>query len=249
MPRRAREYVFEIDAYTPTTIPMNRLAEYMADLATLLGEHKSVHFVRLAEGSVNIVHAIEYEAEPKIRQRLRGIRGGDGPPDALKARYSINRRLEHDNASGVLQDPEGKKIIDFPGKKRQAQPEFGPFNQPGTIDGIPIRVGGENDPVPVHLQEEGQEPHICFASRLLARSIAAYIFTATIRVEGIGRWRRDADEKWIREKFTIQSFRILNRVPLVDAVAQLRSVSTDLSNINNPLEMIRKLRSGERLRK
>lgn len=249
MPHSAREYVFEIDAYTPHTIPMNRLAEYMADLATLLGEHKNVHFVRLAEGSVNIVHSIEYEAEPKVRQRLRVLRSGDGPAEALKARHSINKRLEHDNASGVLHGPEGKKIIDFPGKKRHAQPEFGPFNQPGTIDGVPIRVGGENDPVPVHLHEEGQQPHICFASRLLARSIAAYIFTATLRVEGIGRWRRDADGQWIREKFTIQDFKILNRVSLVEAVTHLRSIPTDLSNVNNPLEIIHKMRRGERLRK
>ena len=32
------EYRFSIDAYTPATMPMARLAEYMAQLALILGE-------------------------------------------------------------------------------------------------------------------------------------------------------------------------------------------------------------------
>ncbi|HWF08216.1 MAG TPA: hypothetical protein VG297_07120 [Bryobacteraceae bacterium] len=57
---------------------MVRLAEYLADLAALRGEYKSVHFVRLAPGSTQLVHSVEYEAEPKIRERLNGVRNDDG---------------------------------------------------------------------------------------------------------------------------------------------------------------------------
>lgn len=245
MTRDRREYEFRIDRYTPATIPMNRLAEYMSDLASLLGEHKSVHFLRIKKGSVRIVHEIEYEAEPKVRERIRIVTAGDDQDDEANPIRRINKRLAQDNASGVLWGPEGR-IVDFPGKKQFTQPQFGPFNQPGTIDGIPIRIGGETDPVPVHLQEPGQPLHICYASREKAREIAPHIFKTLIRVDGIARWHRDADGKWIRDRFTIHDFTVLDDISLTEAVERFRSVPTKMRGIENPLKALSDLRRGKR---
>ncbi len=244
MARKRREYELRIDAYTPDTIPMVRLAEYMADLATLLGEHKSVHFLRLMKGSTRLVHVVEYEAEPKVRERIQQVRNQDGPIEALRAARNIDRRLAEDNASGVLVDPTAAKIIEFPGRKRFAQPKYGPFNQLGTIDGIPIRVGGEADPVPVHLEEPGQEPHICHASRAIAQEIATHIFSSMIRAEGVGRWHRDGDGKWIRDRFTIHNFKKLKDVPLNEALIRLRAIPSKLHELADPLAELRNLRHG-----
>ena len=49
--RKHREYRFEIDAFTPATIPMARLAEYVSDLAKMFGNNSSVHLGRI-EGEV-----------------------------------------------------------------------------------------------------------------------------------------------------------------------------------------------------
>jgi hypothetical protein len=67
MERRPREYRLRIDAFTPETLPMSRLAEYMADLATLLGEQERVHFARLENGSTALVHTIECHS---VKSRL-----------------------------------------------------------------------------------------------------------------------------------------------------------------------------------
>lgn len=48
---KGAEYRFQIDAYTPETITMARLAEYMTYLAQVLGETASVHFDRLLGSS------------------------------------------------------------------------------------------------------------------------------------------------------------------------------------------------------
>jgi len=245
MSRARREFEFRIDGYTPTTIPMNRLAEYMTDLASLLGEHKSVHFVRIKKGSVGIVHEIEFEAEPKVRERIRSLRAADDQNDETNPIRRIDKRLSQDNASGFLSGPEGR-IIDFPGKKRFTLPQFEPFYQADTIDGIPIRIGGEGDPVPVHLEEPGQPPHICHASREKAREIATHIFKDFIRVEGFARWCRDADGKWIRDRFNIHDFTVLDDVSLTEAVERLRSVPTKLRGIDNPVKVLRELRKGKR---
>lgn len=41
----------DIDGHdiTPLTLPMARLAEYLTDLAMLMGHHESVHLVNVAE--------------------------------------------------------------------------------------------------------------------------------------------------------------------------------------------------------
>ena len=42
--RQVLEFVIQ-DSFTPATLPMARLAEYLADLATVLGEKEHVHFL------------------------------------------------------------------------------------------------------------------------------------------------------------------------------------------------------------
>src|SRR3954470_2064149 len=67
---------FYIDVYSPDTIPMAKLAEYMADFAALLGKEHGVHFDHLESGSTTIVSRVEYEDLPKVTTRLNDIRQG-----------------------------------------------------------------------------------------------------------------------------------------------------------------------------
>ena len=64
MPKRLT-YRFTIGAYSPDTIPMARLSEYMGDLASLLGEKGAVHFEGTEEGSTVLKASVETEAIPK----------------------------------------------------------------------------------------------------------------------------------------------------------------------------------------
>ncbi|MBI4556711.1 MAG: hypothetical protein HY706_03940 [Candidatus Hydrogenedentes bacterium] len=115
---KGREFEFRIDGYTPKSIPMNRLAEYMAHLASLLGENKSVHFLRVKPGSTCVCAAVENEAEPKVRARLRIAKLGDEQAEETKVVRRLNRLLVEDNACGALTGPDRKKILEFPGKER-----------------------------------------------------------------------------------------------------------------------------------
>jgi hypothetical protein len=94
------EYRLYIDVFSVDSIPMARLAEYMAQLADLLGETEKVHFARLQEGSVNVVAKVEPEAAPKVSRRTEGVRVGSGAADALKAAAVIDNMLADDNAVG-----------------------------------------------------------------------------------------------------------------------------------------------------
>jgi hypothetical protein len=74
-------YEFYIDAFTPASIPMSRLAEYMAGLALLLSRIESI-------------------AENKVH-RLDEVRFGTAPKAAKDAFRQIDEKLAADNAVGL----------------------------------------------------------------------------------------------------------------------------------------------------
>jgi hypothetical protein len=237
------EYRLRIDAYTPKTIPMARLAEYMADFATLLGERGSVHFVRLDGGSTVLVSEAEREAEPKVLERLNAVINREAPEEALEAYSRIDDRLVEDNATGDLETGAGAHILPFPGRERPAQLEYGSFAEPGTIQGQVIMIGGKRDRVSVHIQE-GERIWLCHTSRERAREIAQHIFGPAVRVIGSARWERDRNGRWHQNDFTIKDFEVINDEPLSDVVKKLQAVDADWKT-PDALRRLSEIRSGE----
>ncbi len=237
-----QEYRFRIDAFTPDTIPMARLAEYMAEVATMLGTQERVHFLRVEGGSTVLVQEVEYEAVPKVRERLEGIRTRSAPEEALRAFSDIDRRLAEDNATGVL-ETETVKVVEFPGRDRGKIEAFGPVTQPGSLDGVLIRVGGRDATVPVYLLE-GDVIHKCSSNRDIARKVAPHLFGGTLRVHGVGRWIRDDFGNWVMERFNITDFTLLDDSSLSDVVGRLRSIPTELQSVDDPVGELRRLRRG-----
>ncbi|HEV3038418.1 MAG TPA: hypothetical protein VHA33_11635 [Candidatus Angelobacter sp.] len=244
--KRHREYRFEIDAYTKDTIPMARLAEYLRDLATMLGQEKSVHLIKIEDGSTVPVVRVEWEAEPKVRERIRAVKMKEAPAEAQDAEKNINRRLMQDNGKAKLVDPVGTNIIRFPGRERATQLEYGPISQAGIFQGVPIKVGGENDPVPVHL-EDGKEKYIVHARRTLAKEIAQYLFSAIVRVEGTGRWIRHGDGDWEMLIFHASSYHLIEDGDIRKNIGELQQVPGDWKKMHDPIAALQQIRRGEKL--
>lgn len=242
---REREFRFKIDAYTPATIPMARLAEYMTHVAMLFGEPAMVHFVRIEGGSLVLVQRVDREAVPKVENRLNQVRRGDAPPEALTAYRTINNKLREDNGSAVIfRDPK-TEIMRFPGREEVEQVTFGSFNQEGSLDGVVIRVGGRQELVPVHLESGDIIYSSCEANRSLAKLLAQHIFSSEIRVYGTGRWYRNEDGRWVLDRFRISSFDVLRDAPLSSVVAGLRQVKgSEWETLSDPWSELEKIRRG-----
>lgn len=120
------EYRYIIDAFTPDTLPMERLAAYMRELALLLGEPNNVHFARIEKGSAVLVSRIDRTAAPNVAGRVRGLRDGTAPEDARKAFRQLDAMLASDNAVGRLSDAESAEVIDFPGRLGQGHRRLAP---------------------------------------------------------------------------------------------------------------------------
>lgn len=236
------EYEFLIDAYTPETIPMARLAKYLTDLATLLGNHASVHLIGIERGSVRPKIRIDAPDVPKVQERLHAVRANDAPMEAMRAYRAIDARLARDNATGSL-TVAGSKVIEFPGRDRFR--DVPPLSEAGTLDGIVVTVGGKDNPPTVHLQSEAQA-YVCHASRILTKRIAQHLYGDPIRVNGMGRWERDSSERWALTRFTIHDFVVLRDTGLDILAKKIRdSGYSQWGESQTPLEDLNKVRRGE----
>jgi hypothetical protein len=138
------EYKFVIDVFKPDTISMARLAEYMADLARLLGSEAQVHFNRIEQGSLALVQNIEPAAYPAVQGRIRALDAGT-PDEALRNAYeAIDLKLQKDKARAKLLPPKSAHIIEFPGRDRPVPMTYGPFAEEGSLQGQLTSIGGQD---------------------------------------------------------------------------------------------------------
>lgn len=238
-PRGAAAYSFRISAFTPRTMPLARLAEYLGHIARVLGEPKSVHLSEVASGSTMPLVWVEREAAPKVRERAEAVRHGTGPRDALEGFETINRMLLQDNATGVLREKRrGRVVLNFPGRKEAADIYFS--KQAATLTGSLQRVGGSGESIPLLLATEtGATVSGIEADRDLAKRLAAHLFEV-VRLSGQGTWERDAEGVWVLRHFRVQSFELLEDLPLSAAVERLRANAGDLAeDAYDNIQMIR----------
>lgn len=236
-----QEYELHIDVFSPATIPMARLSEYMADFATLLGHEEHVHFERLAGGSLSILSRIDPVAEVKIQRRLEEVRYGNAPKSAMQALSAIDGKLAADNAVGSIRRG-NTKIIEFPGRNRPKESSLGPMVQPGTLDGQVIQVGGRDETINVHIKS-GDDFQRCITTKAIARRLAQFIFGPPVRLRGRGTWSRAESGEWKLHRFDIESFEVLDETPLTKLFDGLRArLAPPETGRCNPIDLMRQLR-------
>lgn len=217
------EYKFLIDVFKPDTIPMVRLAEYMADLARLLGSEAQVHFDRLEESSLVLVQSIEPAAYPVVQGRIRALEAGTPDEDLRKAYEAIDLKLQQDKARAKLLSPKSAQIIEFPGRDRPQPMTYGPFSEEGTLQGQLVSIGGKDASKHLIIQDGSVSYSGLTATENMARELRHHVFDH-VRVNGTGRWLRLEDGTWKLQGFIVRSFEILSDEPLADVVAKLRKV-------------------------
>lgn len=240
----SKNYTLYIKAYTPETIPMARLAQYMQNLAAMLGHDTAVHFDTLKPGSTQLVTRIDHEDAPKVAAHIAQVKRGEGSPEATKAKTEIDRLLAEDNATGFVyeDDDDSAEIIVFPGVNRPKPTTYGPFNQEGTLDGILISVSGADQTVHLQLQNGEIKYTGIDTNRDTARRLAKHMYEP-VRIFGTGRWLRDQEGNWILKKFRVDNFTVLAPDDLKDAIDQMREIKgSDWASMDDPIGALKALR-------
>ena len=202
-----QRYVFRIDAYTPESIPMARLASYLLELAALMGNEAHVHFDRLKPGSTKVLCRVEEEDAPKVESRLQLVHSADVPADVERPFRRLNVLLGEDGASGTLRRIGGGHagVLKFPGSKAAPVTSLGPVKEFAELEGELVRVGGKDESAHMLLiGDGGREYRLTTRSRDTAKAMAAHLYEV-LRVRGMGVWLRD-DAGWQLQQLTIEDF-------------------------------------------
>lgn len=201
----------KIDVFTPQTLPMARLAEYLKQFAVLLGNEDQVHFDRVDAGSAELLAFVQPSAVSKVKARALGVTDRSAPKAAIKAFAAIDELLAEDGAIGeaVLGN---SKIIEFPGRRRNIAEQIGPVFRSTSLDGQVFSIGGKDETINVHLRN-GEKEARCIVSIDLAKRLAPYLFGGNVRLFGSGYWYR-INSAWQMQSFTAADFLPLNSQPL-----------------------------------
>ncbi len=221
---------------------MARLADYIADLAALLGHQTHVHFVKVAEGSADLVHQVEEEEERNVLERIHLVKQGLGPADAQKAFRDLNMKLRADGKTARMVQGRGKLLV-FPGVNADIPAVYGPIIQAGTLEGKLIKIGGKDETKPVHIMDNDRY-YICNANAEVAKRLSS-AYEEYVRVYGTGRWSRDEDGKWCLDHFNINDFEVLESERLGTIVGRLREIpENNWRNVDDPLRELTSIRHG-----
>ncbi len=217
-----KAYAFVMDRWTPATIPMKRLAQYLEKMSALLGCQNHVHFKKIIKGSARQILDVDEVAAVEVANNLRAANDGTWA-DGVKCRKEINRMLMADSQVGYLRVVHGPKIMEFLGRNTPIAQEV-MVHEVGELDGVVILVGGKDATVPVHLKGADGDYYNCNTTKAIAKQLAQLIFDKQVRVTGKGTWRRDPEGVWNMEAFQITEFIEWDDVSLQDFVNEMRSV-------------------------
>jgi hypothetical protein len=235
---------------TPLTLPMARLADYLAELAMIMGHKESVHFITTSEGSAESVMWVDAEEETRVTSQIQSAARGMGPTRANDAYKRLNAKLREDNAEGdLINSSQNAKVIEFPGRRVDLPQAYGPITERASVVGVLKRVGGFDESIPVHLQRADGVIFYCEAAPALAKELMPF-YEKTIRVHGMATYRREAG-LWKLEKFRIQSYdpQSIAGDTFAETIEKLKAIpGNEWNEIDDPLEELRKLRHGEDVR-
>jgi len=241
-----RKYVFRIDALTPATLPMARLAEYLADLASLAGEKNCVHFDQVTEGSAQLNWWVEAGAEPRVRTRLAVADSTDAPRDIARPFSEIQRKLIQDGASAELKDDQSATILYFPGRSERAAETIPAFWQQDEIVGRLVRIGGSDESIHAQLQTERGLLTRFVMSEGVARRIVHHFLGDAIRLIGKAKWRRTPEGEWALDAFKVEDFEQLTAGNLLEDIARIRLMNPGRwVDADAPWEELDQVRYGE----
>lgn len=233
------ELSFVIPGYTPETIPLGRLIEYLQQMSVILGDPESLHLVAIKEGSVAPVLHAPRAVALQARDRARRVSHGDGTRKQVDAYNRVRRMLRRDSPSAdrpALLRSDRQVLLEIPAAPEDPGALTG-IRQATSIDGQLIRVGGAGEDAALQLQDMQGRIHSGFtAKRTLAKELASLLWEP-VRLSGVGIWQRTGEGEWCLERMQVQSYETLEDEDLSLVIDRMRSLE-----VQWPKDVLEKLR-------
>lgn len=211
----------------PETIAMSRLAEYMTQLSSLLGEDSHVHFERLERGSVAVVATIDRGAPlHAVQQRLHRVKVGTAPAELKRVYDRLNAMVGADGGKAHIKLGTAT-VLYFPGTQTVLEQPL-VVHEHGTLTGKLYAMSeSANGSVTARIRPRIGTTYIpCTVEPSVARELRGY-FGDAVRVNGRGVWERSASGAWVCTSFHVKQVRGVKNVSLRQAITALRAIDAE----------------------
>lgn len=234
------KYVLKIADLTPSTVSMTRAAQYIKELAKLMGNEHSVHLNRVFEASLNFESLVDADSSDKVSNR---IENPNTTAESKKAFEALQKCLHEDKTSATL-SLNGTNILSIDGSAYQPDQTEEYPTEHCAIRGELIQIGGRDSSVPFDLIEQGSGNKIHGnIDKSLAKSLAKHLF-ALVEVSGQGNWEYNPSKNtWKLCNFEVKEFNTLDVHNHLDAIDTLYKNSN--SEGIDPLETLKEIRSDD----
>jgi hypothetical protein len=216
-------YLLRIKGFSPETLPLGRLGEYLAALAELLGPDAPVHFDKVTKGSAKLRMKVMEDSAHQVETRVRLAPAADPENEGRRGYERIQRLLCEDKTSAEFRPEKGAVILQFPGGRSAPSARTASIREYGELLGRIIRVGGKDATVPIGLQVPDGSIVNCTATVDQARLLKSYLLEPTdVLLTGVGRWTRDESGQWDVSEFKISDCTPVRYEGFDTALAEVR---------------------------
>lgn len=235
-----KKLTLKLNDYSPHTLSMKRLGQYLSHLSDMLGEVEHVHFSSVSKGSAMLNVEIEELHYQKVLTHVREVPKGLGLKKHQAAYKALQKLMDEDGTGGAILDNAEAPVLSF--RKRQDDDKPLVVNKPGSIQGRLYLVGGKDETIPVRLEGANGETLLCEATTDIAQQLSGLLFKQ-VRVSGHGTWERSSDGRWRLRKLKVESFQELNTSNASSVLATMQSLGgLKWADMDNPHTVAKDLR-------
>ena len=228
----------------PERIRMDRLGEYIRQFADLLGTENFPTFKGIKKASTGLKASVPPERKSHVHLRLVEARTN---PDSRSARAlkSIEDMMGKDAIKQAqLLDSSGNVVYLLQGHAPEPD-KADKLYQHGSIDGTVTGIVGADDTMHLHLRDHfDQDLKLVIRNENLARDLLKQFKNGYVRLNIHGTWHR-TDFGWVPEsnKCTVDSFDVLEEIPLQDVFTQVADIpGNGWKSLNDPMSEWKALR-------
>jgi hypothetical protein len=220
---------FVIPGYTPETMPLNRLIDYLQQMAVVLGDPENLHLIEIRKSSTAPVLRTPIATAIAAGDRARRIQRGEGTRRQTGAYNRIRHMLRQDAGATVQRDRPAllrtttQVLLEIPAAPKDTGVVEG-LRQFTTIDGQLTRVGGAGEDAALQVQQiDGRILSGFTAKRALAKELATLLYEP-VRLMGIGQWYRDEEAHWTLDRMLVQGYERLEDEDALVTLERLRKL-------------------------
>lgn len=215
-------FEFTVPGYTPETMPLDRLIEYLSNLMVILGQPSDLHLVDIKESSTRPIILARHDVARKVRTRAREVWSGGGPARAQGAFKRVRRMVAEDGGKPAILAFRQETILEFEGDGLAEDQVIPSVRQPTTISGELVRVGGTSEYAQLLIEDfSGNVIAGCTIDKSHASELGALIYKP-VRLHGIGSWSRSERGVWELTRMHVQTFEPLENEPVDEVLNEAR---------------------------